>query len=91
MEEGLHPRRDVNGIRIADGSTERPIAKDAQDEQHYSAILLFGKGDLEWWANDVGLPHWSSELVCGICLADKGPNNFKDFRRIAGWRSSENQ
>jgi hypothetical protein len=52
----------------------------------FSAVVLFAKGDLEFMANDVGLPHWSSHEICGLCFANKGHINFKDCRKIAAWR-----
>ncbi len=86
METGLHPLADVDGTPTNDGFGGRPIAKDAHADKHFCAILLWCKGDLEYMSNDVGIPHWSSNLCCGLCGADKAGNNFKDNRRAARWR-----
>ena len=51
-------------------------------------MLLFIKGDLEWFCNDVGLPHWARELCCGLCLANKHGANYKDHRKRATWRQN---
>ena len=45
-------------------------------------------GDLDFFANDVGLPHWSNPKVCGICLGDRAANNYKHFSRGCGWRNT---
>ena len=50
----------------------------------WTGMVLWLKGDLEFFANDVGTPHWSTGSCCGLCRANKTDASFKDFRRFAG-------
>lgn len=80
LEAGVWPSCSVDGSPLDCPSAGTPLAED--DGRRWSAITLFVKGDLEYFANDLGLPHWASRQCCGLCLADKGPFNYKDMRRF---------
>ena len=59
LESGLWPSHDVNGNPVVVDQAVlagRPLAAAGLDK-HWSCILLFMKGDLDFMANDVGLPH----------------------------------
>ena len=83
LEAGCWPHVGPDG-NIDDGAVGSPLAVDG--DKFYTAVLLYCKGDLEFMSNEVGIPHWGSELCCGLCWADKSRRNFKDPRWCANWR-----
>ena len=81
LESGVWPERGPRGEEYRDSRSGRPLIP-AGDGHRWSAVLLYLKGDLEWFANDVGVPHWSKEQCCGLCWADRDRRNYKDFTRF---------
>jgi hypothetical protein len=73
--KGIHPSKDANGIDIGPAHSlyeDHGRAIVAVGPRIWRAVLVFAKGDLEFWANECGLPHWGSVLPCGareICRA----------------------
>ena len=67
---------------------DTPIAKD-EDGTMWCFILLFLKGDEENACNEWGMPHYGSEEVCGMCMANRVTRPFTDLRRVAAWRPTE--
>ncbi len=66
--KGIHPSRDANGIDIGPAHSlyeDHGRAIVAVGPRILRAVLVFAKGDLEFWANECGLPHWGSALPCG--------------------------
>ena len=80
LESGVWPGLGPNGEVVDDRRVGTPLAGAANGANH-TAVLLYMKGDLDWFANDVGLPHWGSEQCCGLCWADRRRLNYKDMRR----------
>ena len=50
-----HPLHELGGHPLASCSGDR----------RWRGLLLFAKGDAEFWANEVKLPHWSKPEPCG--------------------------
>ena len=61
LEAGVWPMTDFQD-RPLGALAGQPLAKDDEDPIGFSAVLLFCKGDLEFMANDIGLPHWGSAV-----------------------------
>jgi hypothetical protein len=69
------------------GTLELPKINHRIDRNHTRPTTkASAKHKTKFMANDIGLPHWGSDLCCGLCMADKAVNNFKDCRRCANWR-----
>jgi hypothetical protein len=93
LASGVHPFADFRGHKYLEGSEEArvagtPLAVDA-DGSMWRCALVYAKADLEFWANEIGFPHWSSSgQVCAKCRADRGGLNYKDLRSCAAHRST---
>lgn len=46
---------------------------------HYVGLSLMDR---------TGFPHWSQDRCCGLCLADRSGNNYKDHTARASWRQT---
>ena len=57
-------------------------------ERKWRAVLIFAKGDMEFWANECSFPHWNNEELCGRCRCNRSDRSYKDFRDIAAWRAT---
>ena len=42
-----------------------PLSSYTGNSSGWKAVLVACKGDLEFWANDAGMPHWNHEEPCG--------------------------
>lgn len=55
-------------------------------------VMLYGvQGDLEYFSNDLGLPHHANvtpKPCCGWCRGNKDVHPWFDFRPDASWRTS---
>jgi hypothetical protein len=66
---GVHPHKGLDGCPL---HPDHPLYKfrgmplaSAAAHRIYRAVLIFGKGDAEFWANECGLPHWNNPEPCG--------------------------
>ena len=89
---GTYPSTDYLGHAIEVGHHGMEHAGEAVATSpagaNWSGIVLYCKGDLDWWVNDVKMPHWSSPKCCGFCYADRGERNYKHFAQHAAWRGT---
>ena len=89
LATGRWPRADWRGIHYAKGTQEHskagePIAGG------YHCILFSITGDLDYCNKFLGMQHWGSATrPCSLCRCTKhGEKSYRDFRSIAGWRTS---
>ena len=87
----MEPLAAVGGVPFTAGTHEydnrgKTLAPDGNAS--WAGLVLFGHGDLDFWTNDVGIPHWSSDACCGKCFANKSTLNFKHFAHTATWRQT---
>lgn len=52
----------------------------------YKAVFMFLTGDCEMFCNEIGLPSYNSNKVCGLCGCNRTGAPWCDFRRCAMWR-----
>ena len=83
---GFHPEADWQGnplpphlARLA----RKPITK-----QGYSFWIFNFLGDLEYYSNHLGFPHWSSHKFCWLCDCNQtnANKNLYDFTDNPGWQ-----
>ena len=80
--DGRHPSRDAMGNPFAPGSLRaklagRPLHQPDPEKPRFRVVLWSIVGDYEFFANDLGLPHWMSSDPCGWCNASR-----KERRRM---------
>ena len=83
--QGFHPDVDWKG-RPLPTNLKRLARKPITPEGHSFWVFNF-LGDLEYYANHLGFPHWQSKKFCCLCDCEKG-NHLKnpfDFTSEPGW------
>ena len=89
---GKYAKKDPFGNEFEDGSefATRAGTDILQDKRFF---MVWGvMGDMDFYYNDLGLPHWRNEApktCCAWCKGDKVLNNWFDFRPTALWRKSQ--
>ena len=83
---GLHPEADWQGNPLPPHLAR--LAKKPLTKQGYSFWIFNFLGDLEYYANHLNFPHWSSHKFCWLCDCNKtDPNkNPYDFTDNPGWQ-----
>ncbi len=86
---GEHPTRDSEGRAWADGSVEKELAGQPL-AGGWRGVVWIIRGDLEWFANSLGLEHFSSLNPCFLCRADCIDDScpWTDPRPTAKWRAT---
>ena len=83
---GMHPEKDWKGEALPP-KLER-LARKPLTPQGYKFWVFNFLGDLEYYSNHLGFPHWSSHKFCWLCDCDKkllGKNPF-DFTKHPQWK-----
>ena len=92
MYEGKWPVLDERGRDIkttypgtrAARMAGKPLA--GERNTHFFFILWKLKGDLEFWADDWGLPRWDAAQPCGVCpVTNRGDLPWTDMSHDAAW------
>lgn len=78
---GLHPATDMHGNQWPQGSQDAAHAGQPLADG-YCALVWILKGDLEYFANVLGLEHWSSNSPCMACKVDRAANPWTDHRLL---------
>ena len=79
---GVHPSTDALGNPWALGSAER-ILQGTPLAEGYFAVPWIVKGDLEYYANVLGLEHWArGDRPCMACKVDRGPCPWTDHKLV---------
>ena len=80
---GRHPSTDPDGSKL-----KSPLAGKSVADGEYFGVVWGIAADLEYAANQLGLPHWNSRAPCGWCggLRNSGPLNIRNMSGAAGWR-----
>jgi hypothetical protein len=86
--EGAHPAVDHTGKRWAPGTAAEKKAGAPIADSWWAVAWIF-KGDLDHFANHLGLSHWSTETPCSWCPANRHTLPWTDFRELAEWKVAE--
>ena len=83
--QGTHPEVDWKG-RALPANLKRLARKPITPEGHSFWVFNF-LGDLKYYANHLGLPHWQSKKFCWLCDCEKGNplKNPFDFTSEPGY------
>ena len=83
--QGAHPEVDWKGKPLP-ANLKRLARKPITPEGHCFWVFNF-LGDLEYYANHLGFPHWQSKKFCWLCDCEKGNpvKNPFDFTSEPGW------
>ena len=84
---GLHPTLDpwgqpITGARLA--LAGQPLCA----SRPLRAVIWVVAGDMDYLANEIGLPNQASESPCAFCFGNKGDKNIFDFRPGSAWRAA---
>lgn len=82
---GFHPDKDWKGEDLPK-SLQRLARKPITPEGHQFWVFNF-LGDLEYYSNHLGFPHWQRHEFCWLCNCHKQSlhKNPYDFRAQPGW------
>jgi hypothetical protein len=86
--DGRHPHVNWAGEPFARGSEMEQLAGQDILPNGWRAVLWQVQGDLEWFANHLGLPHWRSDNFCWWCdgLQRGLARSVWNFTEQAEWR-----
>jgi len=86
--EGKHPHTDWNGAAFAPGHPLAELAGKNIFGQGFRCLVWTLLGDLEYFANTLGYPHWQNHEFCWLCNASKidASRNWLDFTLEPGWQ-----
>lgn len=88
MFEGKHPCVDERGFEFARNSQRGQLAGKLLNPRGLKGVIFTITGDLEYFANDLGLSHSSSRAPCWLCKANTADTPYNDFRPAAKWRAT---
>ena len=85
--QGVHPLVNWDGTDWVDGSLESQLAGTALAPNNLKVVVWGLLGDQEYFANTLGLPHWSKAQFCWHCNACRGDAQRSpwDIGTEAGW------
>ena len=84
---GAHPLTNHSGEQWPAGSDGRLLAGAALADSWWAVLWIF-KGDLDHFANHLGLEHWATDTPCPWCRADRTDALWTDFRDGAPWKQT---
>jgi hypothetical protein len=86
---GVHPARDSSGNEWTAGSVERNLAGKPL-AGGWRGVLWILRGNLEYFANSLGLERFASNSPCFLCHADclEDGAPWTDPRPSARWRAT---
>ena len=88
LESGVFPNVDWAERPYLPGTWEHSQAGLPFAGGYWFPLWLI-KGDMEWMANSLGLPHWQSAKPCAWCQCSREPDNgVFNFFPAAQWRRS---
>ena len=89
--DGVYPHRNYLGEAWDEDSWEAQVQGQALC-MGYFLVLMNICGDLDFYSNDIRLPHFNSNAPCWLCRAGRGAEhpamNIFDFKPDAGWRGT---
>ena len=85
--EGAHPVMDWEGKPFKDGSLLAELAGKSIFQGGFRCLVWSLLGDLDYFANDLGFPHWSRHEFCWMCNCSKVDMTryWMDFRDDPNW------
>lgn len=87
MSRGVWPETDASGKPFPPGSKEAAVAgTPLVAGSQFRPVLLFCKGDMEFFANELGLAHYHGNSICSWCGCDRQSLPWSDFSDNAAWR-----
>ena len=91
--EGLHPLRDWNGREFDDGSEMQALAGSSLTPQQHRFLVWQLLGDMEYYCNTLGMPHWNCDNFCWQCNCSKiDPSRWAfDFADEPGWEMHDEE
>ena len=85
---GKHPDADHRGNPFPAGSYRSTVAGNSLDPIFKTKAMVYSiSGDMEFFANDMGLKHFGSNEPCFKCACNCDDAPWNDFRPTATWRS----
>ena len=91
--EGLHPLRDWSGREFDDGSEMQALAGSSLTPQQHRFLVWQLLGDMEYYCNTLGMPHWNCDNFCWQCNCSKiDPSRWAfDFADEPGWEMHDEE
>lgn len=87
MAAGTHPLKDADGKPFQPGTYRHSVAGSPLTKQGFRAVVWVLAGDMEYFQNELGLPHHACNEPCAWCECNKSDIPWNDFRDRAAWRS----
>jgi len=88
MFEGKHPSVDEQGVPFPSNTQRGQLAGRLLNPRGLKGVIFTITGDLEYFANELGLAHASSKAPCWMCKANTSDTPYNDFRPGARWRGT---
>jgi len=85
--QGSWPLRDVNGEEFHPDSIDYKMRGKRLAGPYYCTVWTL-RADLEYLANELGLPHPSSHQPCALCRANTSDIPWTDHRERAAWAAT---
>ena len=83
MFQGKWPTHSWDGSLIAECG-----GHDLTPKSRLKAVIWTLSGDMEYFANELGISKYSSNSPCSWCACDRDGTPFNDFRPTAAWKST---
>ncbi len=90
--EGIHPRFNPSGGEWPAGSFEAEWAGQPFCNGRFKIVVWGLTGDLEWFSNELGYPHFNSLEPCWMCLCSRRRGTavpITDVLPTASWKATK--
>ena len=88
MFEGKWPTKSWDGKPLCKDD-ERLAGKSLCPNSGLKAVIWTISGDMEYYANELGISKYGSNIPCSWCSGDYDPDRpYNDFRDTAAWRAT---